>query len=56
MGVDKGKTKNTKKLLTKRDKIKKRVARVHKAIARKKADRTKKTAKARSIRRKLKQN
>ena len=36
MGVDKGKTKNTKKLLTKRDKIKKRVARVHKAIARKK--------------------
>lgn len=45
-----------KKVLTKRERVGKRVARVHKAIARKKLDRETKKKKARTIRRKLKQN
>ena len=45
-----------KKILTKRDRIGKRVAKVHRAIARKKIDRDSKKKKARIVRRKLKQN
>ena len=42
MGIEKGKKDRKKKTLTKKDKIHKRVARVHKAIARKKTIRSKK--------------
>ena len=42
MGAEKGKKERKKKILTKTDKIHKRVARVHKALARKKTVRNKK--------------
>ena len=60
MGADKGTkskaTKTKKKLLTKKDKIRKRVSRVHKAIAKKKMMRDKHVGEIRAKRRKLRQN
>ena len=54
MGVKPGKKQVKKKVLTKRDKMNKRVARVNKAVLRKKQERQVKKKKASSNRRKLK--